>query len=77
MNIPNAEHYNPDPTYLRSLISQAGISQREAARRLGVSDRLMRMYLADPSVASAQSAPYSIQFALEALAQGVTPCPPT
>ena len=69
---PDANLHNPDPTYLRGLISRAGISQQEAARRIGISPRLLRMYLADRSASTAQEAPYPIQFALEALAGVVT-----
>lgn len=67
---PDATRHNPDPAYLRSLVERAGLSQREVARRLGISDRLMRMYLADRSTSTAQSAPYCIQYALEQLAEG-------
>lgn len=64
---PNASKHNPDPAYLRELLARAGLSQREAARRLGISDRMMRHYVSlDP--ASYTPAPYAIQYALEALA---------
>lgn len=36
----------PNPAYLRELLEYAGLSQREAARHLRTSDRMMRMYLA-------------------------------
>lgn len=63
---PNADKHNPDPAYLRELLERAGLSQREAARRVGVSDRMMRYYLsADP--AAWKPAPYAIQYALESL----------
>lgn len=65
---PNALQHNPDPAYLRGLIEKAGISQREAARRIGVNERLMRSYLAPPTLKTAQTAPYSVQFCLESLA---------
>lgn len=60
---PSAEKHNPDPAYLRGLIERAGLSQREAARRIGVSERIMRYYLAD----SGTPAPYPVQYALEQL----------
>ena len=64
---PCASKHNPDPARLRALLAAAGLSQREAARRLGVSDRTMRYYLStDP--AAWKPAPYSVQFALEAMA---------
>ena len=63
---PNASKHNPDPAYLRELLDRAGLSQREAARRLGISDRMMRYYLSlDP--ASYKPAPYAIQYAIENL----------
>lgn len=72
---PDITKYNPDFTYLRQLIDKIGISQREAARRIGVSERSMRSYLADPSKAkTADKCPYPVQFTLEALAE-VNQCP--
>lgn len=65
---PDASKHDPRPEYLRSLLRQAGVSQREAARRLGISERVMRYYLADES-ADHRPAPYPVQFAIEALAQ--------
>jgi transcriptional regulator with XRE-family HTH domain len=65
---PDASKHDPRPEYLRALLRQAGVSQREAARRLGISERVMRYYLADES-ADHRPAPYPVQFALEALAQ--------
>lgn len=56
--------YNTSPVYLRLLIERAGISQREAARRLGCSDRAIRYWLAGQ-----EAIPYSAQYALEALAR--------
>ena len=64
---PDAKTHNPDPAYLRGLITRAGISQREAARRLGISPRMMRQYLADTNVKTAARAPYLVQFGLECL----------
>ncbi|HEU4982047.1 MAG TPA: helix-turn-helix transcriptional regulator [Acidobacteriaceae bacterium] len=65
---PDASHHDPRPEYLRALIAQAGLSQREAARRIGVSERMMRYYVADAS-ADHRPAPYLVQYALEGLAQ--------
>lgn len=56
--------YNTEPTYLRGLIAAAGISQREAARRLGCSDRSIRYW-----ISGGEKIPYTAQFALEALAE--------
>ena len=63
---PDATRHNPDPAYLRGLLLAAGVSQREAARRIGVSERVMRYYLA-PDTADYRPAPYVVQFALESL----------
>lgn len=63
---PDASKHDPRPEYLRALLDQAGVSQREAARRLGVSERMMRYYVA--SGAEHRQAPYPVQFALEAMA---------
>ncbi|MFT4178270.1 MAG: helix-turn-helix transcriptional regulator [Thermomonas sp.] len=65
---PDASGHDPRQEYLRSLLVDAGLSQREAARRIGVSERMMRYYLADES-ADHRPAPYVVQFALEELAR--------
>lgn len=66
--IPDASKHNPSPEYLRALLERAGVSQREAARRIGVSERVMRYYLA-PESADYRPAPYVVQFALESLSR--------
>lgn len=61
---PNPQTYNPNPDYLRELIARAGVSQREAARRIGVTERAMRFWLTGrPEI------PYTAQFALESLSE--------
>ena len=65
---PDATKHNPSPDYLRALLDRAGVSQREAARRIGISERMMRYYLA-PESADHRPAPYLVQFALEALSR--------
>lgn len=64
---PDAKRHWPRPEYLRALLDRAGMSQRSAARQIGVSERVMRYYLADKT-ADYRPAPYPVQFALEALA---------
>lgn len=64
---PDATLHNPDPRYLRGLIEAAALTQREAARRVGVSERMMRYYLTDAESAGYRSAPYPVQFAIEHL----------
>ncbi|WP_427551939.1 helix-turn-helix domain-containing protein (plasmid) [Methylomonas sp. MS20] len=66
---PNAETHNPDPVYLRELIARAGLTQRKTAELIGISDRMIRKYLANRESASALEAPYTVQFCLECLAQ--------
>lgn len=60
--IPNASLHNPAPDYLRGLLLRAKLSQRAAARRIGVSERVLRYYLAGE-----RQAPYPVQYALESL----------
>ena len=64
---PNSENYNPDPIYLRSLVEQTGLSQRKAAKVIGVSERVMRNYLS-LNQNDYTKCPYSVQFCLECLA---------
>jgi len=73
------KHYNPDPTYLRELLEHAGLTQAEAALRLGISARTMRAYLASPerqdgqgNVTKRVECPYTVQYALEQLTSGST-----
>jgi phage antirepressor YoqD-like protein len=47
MRLPDASKHNPDPAYLRDLVKHSGLSQRECARRIGIGERLFRMYLAE------------------------------
>lgn len=67
---PDASKHNPRPDYLRALLDQAGLSQREAARRIGISERVMRYYVAATSSGDYRPAPYPVQYALERLAEG-------
>ena len=55
--------HNPAPEYIRWLIKASGLTQVQAANRIGMSPRTMRRYLAGELVT-----PYLVQFALEALA---------
>ncbi|MDR7193341.1 helix-turn-helix transcriptional regulator [Luteimonas terrae] len=64
---PDASKHDPRPDYLRALLEQAGVTQREAARRIGISERLMRYYLAPEASTDRRSAPYPVQYALERL----------
>lgn len=66
---PDASRHNPRPEYLRALIEKAELSQRAAAEQIGISERLLRYYLAPESVAERRIAPYPVQYALEQLAR--------
>jgi DNA-binding transcriptional regulator YiaG len=57
-----SKHRPNDAAYVRKLLDKAGVSQREAARILGVTDRAMRFWCAGETI------PYTVQFALECLA---------
>lgn len=65
--IPDASRYNPSPDYIRGLIQSIPLSQREIARRIGVSDRYIRAL-----VAGSRECSYPIQFCLECLKEGVS-----
>jgi transcriptional regulator with XRE-family HTH domain len=64
---PDSSKHDPRPEYIRALVERSGLSQRECARRLGISERVMRYYLSDVA-ADHRPAPYPVQFALESLA---------
>lgn len=66
---PDATLHNPSTEYLRGLLSAAGLSQRAAARTIGVSERMMRYYLMPADHPEFRPAPYVVQFALECLSQ--------
>ena len=67
---PNATNHNPSPTYLRSLIEGAGISQRQAAEAIGIAPRTMRAYLS-----GFRPIPYTVQYAIEQLCSPVLDVP--
>lgn len=61
--LPDASFHRPgDTDYLRELLANALLTQRGAARLLGIEERTMRNYCAGKSVA-----PYPVQYALEML----------
>ena len=61
---PDATRHDPRPEYIRALIARSGLSQREAARRIGISERVMRYYV---SGVDERAAPYPVQYALGSL----------
>jgi hypothetical protein len=62
---PNIDLHNPRPSYIRSLLLEANVSQRSAARRLGIDERTMRYYCEEHP--DRPGCPYPVQFCLEAL----------
>ena len=66
---PDASRHNPDPCYLRGLLAQSGLTQKQAADLFGLTDRVMRYYLSDIHSANYRAAPYLVQFGLECLAR--------
>lgn len=67
---PDAQNYNPDPDYLRTLITKAGLTQAKTAKLIGINARSIRRYLSCIDSPNYQQAPYAIQFAIECLAIG-------
>lgn len=67
MHLPDFSLHNPKPAYILSLLKRAGLRQRAAAELLGVSERTMRYYVAEGR-ATHIPAPYTVQYALECLA---------
>jgi len=66
---PDASHYDPRPDYLRALLASAGLTQRAAAKRIGISERQMRAHLCNPSLPGYRTPSYPVQYALEMLAK--------
>ena len=66
---PHIDNHRPDPTYLRALLKKAGLSQRKTAHILGLSERVMRYYLVSTDDPNYRPMPYTVQFAIERLAQ--------
>lgn len=74
---PSIELYNPNPSYLRRVISGINdrslfygdsVSVKAIARRIGVSERSMQKYLSE-SAKTKHEAPYVVQYALEQLSK--------
>jgi hypothetical protein len=64
MALPDSSDYKPDPAYMRKLVEQSGLSQRQCAKRLGVDERTMRTW-----VLGERQFPYTAQYAMEQLAK--------
>lgn len=67
VHLPDASLHNPDPEYLRQLLDAAGLSQRNAAKLIGMTYEGFRNYLRPIDHPLYREAPYSVQFVLEAL----------
>ena len=67
---PDPRLYNPGPRYLRELITDSGLTQKQAAKAIGHNERTMRYWLNGK-----HTFPYTVQFTMEALTrykQGLT-----
>ena len=62
MTKPDVSQHNPDPAYLRLLVAESGLSQRQAAKAIGHNERTMRYWLNGKHTFA-----YSVQYALEKL----------
>ena len=78
MKTPNIDNYNPDPVYLRELISKIDDdtlkycgrpSIRAVAARIGVNESVMQKYLTPLDRKTSYPAPYSVQYILENLSK--------
>ncbi len=65
---PNAETHDSSPDYILGLIMSTGLTKRECARRLGITDRALRYYCAPIGAKRWDACPYLVQFGLECLA---------
>ena len=66
---PDASHHDPRPEYLRALLASAGLTQRAAARLIGISERQMRAHLCNPTLPGYRTPSYPVQYAIEQLAK--------
>lgn len=66
---PDANRHNPEPDYLRELLKRSGLTQRAAAATIGLTAAGFQNYIRKPSDPLYRPAPYTVQFALEALAE--------
>lgn len=67
-HLPDAGLHRSDPNYLRELLAAANLSQRAAARLIGIDERSMRNY-----ASGKREIPYVLQYCLEVLAAGTGP----
>ena len=59
---PDVRLYNSDPEYLRELITNSGLTPKQAARAIGHNERTMRYWLSGK-----HDIPYTVQFTMESL----------
>jgi hypothetical protein len=71
MPLPDAKWHRPEKEYVLSLLQRSRLSQRGAARVLGINERTMRYYCSGE-----QPTPYLVQYALEVLARQGSQEPP-
>lgn len=68
VHLPDASLHNPDPEYLRQLLDAAGLSQRNAAKLIGMTYEGFRNYVKPTDHPLYRVAPYTVQYLLEVLA---------
>jgi hypothetical protein len=66
---PDATRHDPRPEYLRALLADAGLTQREASRLIGISERQMRAHLCSRALPGYRTPSYPVQYAIEQLAR--------
>lgn len=69
---PNASLYNPCPDYLNVLIRNTGLSKKEIAEKVGMTERGLAFNVMDQYSKNYRRANYALQFSIECLALKVS-----
>ena len=62
MTKPDVKQHNPSPAYLRALIAESGLTQKQVAQAVGHNERTMRYWLSGRHTYA-----YSVQYSIEKL----------
>ncbi len=65
MKKPDIKNHKPNPDYARKIVAATGLSQNEAARQAGISQRMLRYYTTYGD--DWRPMPYAVQYLLENL----------
>ncbi|HEY6612746.1 MAG TPA: hypothetical protein VIZ86_16655 [Pseudomonas sp.] len=65
---PDCTQYDPEPQRLRYLIARSGMSERQAASRIGIAIRALRYYLLPEDSEKHVTPGYPVLYTLEGLA---------